>query len=813
MLVAAVCTCAMWLVPAPLLAQGSLADLVTQSPPSDTIGTEQEWIVRTVVSRMARLASPAASATTTARSLEPVVTVTTLAASPAVFRVVVGDGAPLTLKVVSHIWDPRTYLPVAALLGVRPTTARTSQADGPMIEALTDTALTQLLEQDARVSSALHERPLTPGLHDQAALLLGALALREGAGLYTDSRPALSRLTAHLAIARAMAPAGQPSVAGRLADALLLVEVGREVDALAALAPLAEATQPAAVRAWATALRMRANGDWRAVKTPEAAPPLVRHAYAKAYAWRVGMTPLLGWVDDADVQPDLPLLRIMLSQSFPVAVATQYAASGLVFELAEAEAAARKYDVKVGDATGALQAIGRPDAGGPMRVLDWPLMASTIERHLMGRMKSVFETEQMLGRRERIRQLPIELEKAFGSLPLAPTVLALMGGDAGPRHLAAAANIMRTRKEAVPPALWAALVKEGQRAARSVSWPSADVWFNPWEPDGTALTPDDRLARQGAPRPPLPMVEALHRLAPSQTYLSWRLAHWRLDTGRPTMAAVRAEVGPAAAYDNGAIIRMYRNLDGSHEDYVALATDMCALNVDRCDDLGLELLKEDHHAEAAAQLQRWFDRARDRVAAANGVLWLTRYLFDTGRQSEARAIAASADEVGSAGGINALAELMERQGDTAGAEARYKLIRDRYGVSWHLGAYYLRRWKATGDAAMRDAGRALVAESFPRGFELPPTVGPAPTDGMAFTNFGARAAKAGLRKSDVVVGIDGVRVRSEAQAGVILRASHDATMRFTVWRDEAYTTVETTLPQRWLGCSYQTYRPQAAAVP
>ncbi len=806
--------CAAWLGPALVFAQGSLADLASKTRPTDLPGTEQEWIVRTVVGRLTTLANLANPAAAT----QPTVTVTTQAPSPAVFRVVVGDGAPLTLKVVGHIWDPRTYAPVAAALGVRPgdgsvPAATVTTADLAFVQGLTDTSLARLLEHDARISTALRAQPRAAGLHEQAALLLGALALREGAGLYTDGRPAWSRLTAHLAMARAVAPSRAPALAGQLAEALMLVEAGREVDALAALKPFEDAQQPGAVRAWAAALRVRASGDWRLIAKPAASTALVRTAYARAYAWRVGLTPLLAWLDDSQVQADLPLTRVMLSQSFPVAVANQYASTALIAELAEAEQAAQAYGVAV-DAQAAtlLNAVGRPGGTGPFRVLDWPLVAATAERHIVARMKSVFEAEQMLGRRERIRQLPSELEKMFATLPMAATALALMGGEAAPRHLAAAAAVVRARKDAIPPALWTALVQEGQRSARAVSWPTSDVWFNPWEPDGTALKPDERLARPGAPRPPLPMAEALHRLAPSESWLSWRLAWWRVEGSTPTIAAVRAEVGPAMAYDNGAVTRIFRNVKGSHEDYVKLAGEMCALNVERCEDLGLEFLKEGRDVEAATELRRWFGRARDRVAASNGVLWLTRYLFDTGQVADARAIAVAADDVGSGAGMVTLGELLERQGDDAGAEARYKRVQDRYGTTWHLGAHYLRRWKATGDPAIRDRGLALVAETFPAGFEVPPASGVPPADGVAFTNFGARAAKAGLRQTDVIVGIDGVRVRWDGQATVILRASHDAAVSFTVWRDGAYTTVKGTLPQRWLGAAYKTYKPDVPTL-
>ncbi len=808
-----VAVCMVWLTPATATPQGSLADLVASSRPADLPGTEQESIVRAVVGRLATLAQLPA-----AMPQAPTVTVTTLAASPAVFSVAVNGGAPVTLRVVGHIWDPRTYLPMAAALGVQPSAAAassTAAAEASLVEGLTEPSLAYLMAEDTRVSTALRAGPHVAVLHEQAALLLGAMALREGAGLYTDGRPAWSRLTAHLAMARAVrgVATAKPSLPGRLADAVLLVEVGREVDALAALVPLAAAEQAASVRVWATALRVRATGDWRLVDRPAKSPTLARAAYAKAYAWRVGMGPVLAWMDDANPDVDLPLLRVLLSQTLSVAVGNRFSAAGLMVELKEAEEAARAYGVAVtDDPTTLLRAIGRPSTTGPFRVLDWPLVASTAERHILGRVKSLFDAQWNLGQRERTRQMPIELEKTFATLPLVPTALALMGGDGAARHLAASASIVRARKDAIPPALWTALVYEGQRTARSVSWPTADVWFNPWQPDGTALTTSDRLARQGAPAPPLPMAEALHRLAPSDTWLSWRLAWWRVPSGRPTIAAVRAELGPAVAYDGGAIYRMFRGLDAPHEDYVALGTQMCELNVDRCEDLAQELLKEGRDAEAADEMRRWFNRAQDRVAASNRVLWLTRYLVDHGQAADARAIAVSADDVGSGGGMLTLAELKERQGDQAGAEAGFKRVQERYGTAWHLGAYYLRRWKATGDAALRDRGLALVAQSFPSGFEAVPSTGAAPVDGVAFTNFGARAAKAGLRKTDIIVGVDGVRVRSEAQFDVLMRASHDAAMQFTVWRDGNYATVKGTLPQRWLGTGYRTHRPGAGVT-
>lgn len=70
---------------------------------------------------------------------------------------------------------------------------------------------------------------------------------------------------------------------------------------------------------------------------------------------------------------------------------------------------------------------------------------------------------------------------------------------------------------------------------------------------------------------------------------------------------------------------------------------------------------------------------------------------------------------------------------------------------------------------------------------------------MQFTTFGRRAERAGLRATDVLVGIDGSRVRSDRQLAVVIRLALGDEMTFTVWRDGRYVTLPATLPQRWLG--------------
>lgn len=59
--VVVVAVCTAWLAPAPARAQGSLADLVASSRPTDLPGTEQESIVRAVIGRLVTLAELSAA--------------------------------------------------------------------------------------------------------------------------------------------------------------------------------------------------------------------------------------------------------------------------------------------------------------------------------------------------------------------------------------------------------------------------------------------------------------------------------------------------------------------------------------------------------------------------------------------------------------------------------------------------------------------------------------------------------------------------------------------------------------------------------
>ena len=238
---------------------------------SQGYGTENNWLACVIAKRMAGLAWLAlhpgqplpdlkVRAQVDADKATVHVEITGFAAAP-----VVADLKP------QFAWDPAGYAPLARqLLGnATPPPAPAN----PLPDELTDLLeLTgpNLARDDVAVSGLLASYPSWAAAHEDAALLAVGLALRDRAGIWSDTRQLLCRATAHLAMAAAFrgdAPATWP---GQIADAGIRTLAGREVDALGKIDLLsAQPDAPAPAPAWLTAFRLRAKDDWR-LATPDA---------------------------------------------------------------------------------------------------------------------------------------------------------------------------------------------------------------------------------------------------------------------------------------------------------------------------------------------------------------------------------------------------------------------------------------------------------------------------------------------------------------------------------------------------------------
>src|SRR5262249_12896789 len=189
----------------------------------------------------------------------------------------------LQLNAQDYFWSPDAFVPWVQEL------ERAFRIDLPKatvsvgeeyLTRLTTPRQEILIQEDQRISEGLTKNPLSVQLHEEAALLIGSLELRETTLDLMDARPALNAMSAHLALAKASA--GGLSATGDLAEAVLCSLVGRQAPALKIVERLQarsgapnEMLLETATR-WGRALRMYNTGDYRLLDQPEHASLLER---------------------------------------------------------------------------------------------------------------------------------------------------------------------------------------------------------------------------------------------------------------------------------------------------------------------------------------------------------------------------------------------------------------------------------------------------------------------------------------------------------------------------------------------------------
>jgi hypothetical protein len=111
-----------------------------------------------------------------------------------------------TVEVQDHVWLPRSYSRLARSFmadGAGLSISEDPVRDEADVALLIDPTAEGVRQQNVRLSWLLQEHPRSASVHERAALLLGAAAGRQMAG-GRDARALLCRMTAHLAVARAL---------------------------------------------------------------------------------------------------------------------------------------------------------------------------------------------------------------------------------------------------------------------------------------------------------------------------------------------------------------------------------------------------------------------------------------------------------------------------------------------------------------------------------------------------------------------------------------------------------------------------------
>ena len=782
--------------------------------PNRTVATEQEWIVGDVVAAIAGMARNASTVDVKVkRGID--------AGGHASFDVAL-PGEHQQVTVVSHIWSPDTYEPIAQhLLGDG--AAVNDDVDLAARDALTDLRVDVLLAQNRRISDALQANMRSASAHESAALLVGAFALREASNFFGDVRPALSRMAAHLAMARTLRRGEPIGHDGALAMVILTDLSGLQRQALEMLDAYDGVAAPGSPdRAWMRALRLRITGDWRQHHADEHETLLERFEYARALRQRLGADAFVAYADTADAGAvNLPdWHRIALDNSeITLEAGARFAATGMLRELDEAQ---HVWTALHGDSLGRDALVSalndRPLASPVSRrggathvdVLDWGTWAAFHQRHLCESLALiVLHVRNSEGDRAVGRTLK-ELDASFGQLTLFPVVEGWIARNSEQYEdaLMRARPIVDAQPELLTAPEWNFLLKRPSFERRTIPFPVNVRWFDPAEPEGTAFDLPNRSLQPGCPRPPT--LEQAAWFAREQPYDEWTVwaNAWYPVKGRPTADAIRAAFGPLIEYDDIALRNFVDQIALTLDERVELVQRRCAIAPHNCGTLAELLLVNNREREAVAAYEHWAASERNQAIVAWNVTWLVRYYRDHGRLADARTVAAAAAATRSYGGLQVMAELLEMEGRLDEAEKIYRDIAGQYqDGNAPLGLFLMRRALSTHDKALEEKAAGLLRDEFPNGLEpiveyaLPAT----PADGATFATFGLRPASFGLQPDDIIVGVDGWRVHSGTQYTEVSRLSFSDSIALLVWRKGEYVHVLARVPQRWFGVRFNDY--------
>jgi tetratricopeptide (TPR) repeat protein len=814
-----------------------------------TSHNEEEWLVGEVARDILEMVVSAKGTPLLGKEGLPVV-VSSLPGAEASYEVTgpIGPEAPPfkhRIILYDHAWAATNYegLARAAIerLQMKASTTRAPRS-GSVLSSLLDLRPETIEQENTRVSAGLATDMMNPVAHEEAALVLGAFALREDAGAFADTRTALCRMTAHLALARALLAPAPPGAEGDYARLVQTTLIGRQREAVDEIARLRRARTTPYQRAWLLALAMRNNGDWRLAGNPSRASLLERVEYVRALKRSQGGLKALEFLSRQRVEPAAQWTRIGLAGKYHPQVATftveegnTFAGAAIGLEMKEWASVWKRLageELKHEDAVPSLnrlagRCVWHPGGTevGP-RVIDRGLWSAFAQRHLLSAVRETeLYLEKLVGLPEEAATFREETTKEFAGLTLFPPlreqwdrgpVSRKPGGppptpnpDAG--RCLASLDLVRRRPEVVSAPSWLGLIMHCNRARQENAFVDPKSWFSTRMPMGTVYDFEHRAYIPELKFTPQE-VEGLAALAPyDKSIIYWRVSR-RPPGSKLTSSEFDAIYGPMVAYDADAKGTKATRVQESDVAFKASAKRACDASPDQCLRVAEELVERDAIEEAVHAYERALARAPDRVDVSNSSGWLVQHYFEQGKTERALEVARMCAAVQSAGGFVTLGQLLERMGRYDEAERTYIDLAKRYPEQdVRLSAFYMRSERRVADGKFRVQAAAAEQKLFPGGLKRV-TLSDLRSLVQRFGMTGSARAGAptpegtakelqdmGLRLGDVVVAVDGYRVINEPQYSCVIGFADLPEVKMILLRNGEYVELTGKMVRRLYG--------------
>jgi tetratricopeptide (TPR) repeat protein len=421
---------------------------------------------------------------------------------------------------------------------------------------------------------------------------------------------------------------------------------------------------------------------------------------------------------------------------------------------------------------------------------------------------------KMLGLKDEAAAMDRKYREMFGALRLFPLVAVEAAIDTEnlaeyTKAVAAASALARAHPEAVTDLVLTRLHEKQDFAPVQAGVPASPTWFAPYFPVGTAFEPRRVYSTNTHVRVDLARLEALKSIAPYERDFVLRYVDAKFGLN-PGVDVFRREIGSLADYDSRAAWKIARAATDTPEVYLPIVRRLAeAVDPENWYWVAEYLAERGQESEALAAFERYRQEARDRVGVSDRSDWFVKLLLRQGQRSRAFEMAKEAAEVYSYVGLTTYADALDMSGDTRRAERLYREAAERYYASRDGALLAFLERHQTDSADYAAEARELAAKVFPKGRQAvsAPSLTGVPDGGVRVFWSSFLGKQNGVHDGDVIVGVDGTRVRDRSQYVAVKYLSWKPEMRFLVWRDGKYLEVPTRLRHRWMASSLTPYYP------
>lgn len=776
--------------------------------------TEEGWSVRSISQYLADLGALAKK-----EKVEEVV----LAYPSAGLYEVAAHGANASLAIgKTGVWNPETYREWARLMLPVPDDALSNQTAEGLLTRLLSPNIVVYSEENRRISEFLQTHPCSGEGYLQAAILCGVMAFNDHSGMFRDIRPALDRVTAFLAAADVLG-VSQDSPGMKVAEALRLTLCGQQRDALAMNLP----TQ-GKLADWKEIIRLRNSMDWRSGRSAAAmGSPALQHEYFRALTMAVDEYTGIEFLEEIKLeQIDLDYCRIANERYLSVSGGHLFTKPVLVPELQEIAYAAKSEGFDPSNKSWAWlrdyldTPEGSPftagkDGGLKLQVAGRNLLAGMQQRSLMQGLDSLYAfLHDMWGVEEQASEVKVFVSNQLPSLRYKPFLERSMERDARRYEMMnePLRKIIHEQPEMVTPCLWASLRhnKNGDDIPANV--PDWHRWFHPEIPSGTAFEEETRLYDIGVgdETDKVWMTELLNR-APYSYRLAYNLAYIENGSSHDHIKPAMFEkyMADMLGFHRNAMRKLAQSYSDQPAEFEKYDARVAEIDPDEYFELGFYFRDRNDLEKAGRYYLLGFEKARDRVRAANNAMWLVKYLHGKGDAESAEKVGADAAETFSYTGLQSYIWLQEATGRWSGALDTARKCDERYsqGKPIEESAHLMRAMKAAPQYVDREQYDRVVGSIFPQGVRevtLASFSGP-PRKGVSIRETNAFLERNGLRRGMVIVSLDGYRTDTFDQYTLVRSMKTEPLMRLVVWDGQKYSELTPEVDGRRFGVDMGDY--------